>query len=87
MIISDRTPWRDLEEKQIGWDMALEESSKWIDILNYCIGLDDMNYSKISSKARSYASDWLSNPQIVEATLRVLEHSLKIDELKDDKVL
>ena len=78
LIISNRTPWRDLEEKQIGWDLALEDSSKWIEIFNYCISLDDISYSKISSKSRHYAVDWLSDPKIVEDTLRVLEHSLKI---------
>lgn len=78
LIISDRTPWLDLEEKRIGWDLALEKSVKWIKVFNYCMSLDNAAYSKISSKARSFACQWLSDPKVEEDTLRVLEQSIKI---------
>jgi glycosyltransferase involved in cell wall biosynthesis len=77
LIISDRTPWRGLEKTQIGWDLALEKSQRWIEIFNYCIDLDNKSYSEFSSKARKYACQWLSDPKVEEDTLRVLEYSLK----------
>lgn len=78
LIISNRTPWLDLAEKRIGWDLALEKPEKWVETFNHCINLDDASYSKFSSAAKSYADNWLSDPKVEEATLRVLEYSLKI---------
>lgn len=76
LIISNRTPWRDLEKKRIGWDIALEEPDKWQKVINDCIYLADKNYSNLSSQARKFAVNWLDDPQVEEATLRVLESSL-----------
>ena len=77
LIISDRTPWLDLEKKQIGWDIPLGEPEKWLEVLNQCIKLDDVSYRNISNKSREFAADWLTQPEIEEDTLRVLEFGLK----------
>lgn len=77
LIISNRTPWLNLEEKGIGWDLALENPEKWIDTLNYCVDLDSAGYSKLSSNARSFAVRWLNGDKIEENTLAVLNYSLR----------
>ena len=76
LIISDRTPWLDLEKKGIGWDMALEKSNEWIDKINYCIGLDNTSYSSLSNNARTFVCEWLENTEIEENTLEILNYSL-----------
>ena len=76
LVISDRTPWQELESKQIGWDIPLENPQSWIQTINECIDLDDNSYSNLSSQARNYAVNWLADPKIEEDTLRVLEFSL-----------
>lgn len=79
LIISDRTPWVGLENKQkIGWDIPLETPEKWVEIINYCIGLDDAAYSNLSSNARRFACQWLANPEIEESTLGVLNRGLEM---------
>lgn len=76
LIISDQTPWINLESKGIGWDISLDKPKQWIDIINHCISLDNDNYSEISAAGREFASRWLKNPSIEESTLRVLERGL-----------
>ncbi len=76
LIISDRTPWRELDEKMIGWDMSLENSKIWIENINKCLSLDDKTYSNLSGNARNFAVEWLSDAQLEESTLRVLNESL-----------
>ena len=76
LLISDRTPWLDLEAKIIGWDLPLESPERWIEVLNYCIKLDQLNYSKISESARKFAEHWLLDPKVEEDTLSVLHYSL-----------
>ena len=77
LIISNRTPWVNLEQEQIGWDLPLEKPEIWKDIINYCLDLNNETYSELSRNARSFAVEWLSDPKVEESTLIVLENSLK----------
>ena len=76
LIISDRTPWVELETKKIGWDIPLENAERWKKIINQCINLDHMAYTSLSVSSRKFASEWLTNPEIEESTLNVLLYSL-----------
>lgn len=76
LIISDQTPWLDLEEKEIGWDLSLNEPRKWIEKLNYCIALNQKDYGKLSSNARTFANAILNDKKIEEDTLRILNKGL-----------
>ncbi|MGI8787284.1 MAG: glycosyltransferase family 4 protein [Pyrinomonadaceae bacterium] len=77
ILTSDRTPWRNLQEKRVGWDLPLEQPLKWNEIINFCINLDELSYRKLSKNAREYACQWLAEPEIEENTLRVLQYGLK----------
>ncbi len=79
LIISDRTPWLNLEKQGIGWDLPLEKPCKWQEKINHCISLDDVSYRELSKISREFARRWAENPIILENTLTVLENSLKID--------
>lgn len=76
LVISDRTPWIELENKGVGWDISLDKPRKWIDKINYCINLDDMSYSKLSDNSRNFVSKWLKDSKLEVATLKILEYSL-----------
>ena len=76
LIISDRTPWLDLEEKGIGWDLELETPEEWTKVLNQCLKMDEVTYSKLSNSARHFVLRWLSDPEIEENTLTVLKSGL-----------
>jgi glycosyltransferase involved in cell wall biosynthesis len=76
IIISDRTPWLNLYEKSVGWDLPLEEPDKWLEVIRECINADQVKYNNISSKARSFAVEWLSDKKVKEATYEVLSYSV-----------
>ncbi len=76
LIISDRTPWRNLREKMIGWEIPLEDVQGWIHIINECLSLDDETYSRLSSNSRDFAVEWLESLETEENTLSVLKASL-----------
>ncbi len=77
LIISNRTPWLNLEEKGIGWDIPLEKPEKWQEKIRFCINLDEVAYSEASKKSREFARQWVENPIILENTLTVLKSGLK----------
>ncbi len=76
LIVSDRTPWLDLESKGIGWDISLRDPEEWIRVLNQCIACDDMTYSEQSSAAREAAVSWLADKAMEAKTAEVLDYSL-----------
>lgn len=76
LIISDKTPWQDLENKNIGWDLSLDLPQLWIDKINKCIDLDNTSYREMSDKARKFVCEWLEDPKTEDDTLRVLQYAL-----------
>jgi len=76
LVISDRTPWHNLEKKHIGWDLPLEKPHQWVEVVNECISYNQATYTISSSNARMFAKNWLEDPKVEEKTLEVLQYSL-----------
>lgn len=55
-VISDRTPWRELEKKQIGWDISLDQVDKFTDVINKLVLMEDAEFSKIRNKLLCYSN-------------------------------
>ncbi len=55
VIVSDRTPWLNLEEKKVGWDIELTNYKKFVDVLNTCGEMDQEEYNIWSKSAYTYA--------------------------------
>ncbi len=47
-IISDQTPWVDLEDKDAGWDIALNDENKFVQAIEKLYGMDNNTYEKLS---------------------------------------
>jgi glycosyltransferase involved in cell wall biosynthesis len=62
VIISTQTPWRDLEQKQIGWDIDLNDKNRFIHVLQYCVNMTQEQYNVLSRAAFWYAKK-LSNKE------------------------
>lgn len=66
-MISDRTPWNDLEHAGAGWVIPLEGKKKWVETVQYCIKMDQYDFQKYSINARKYVERWSSSTNILEA--------------------
>lgn len=60
VIISDQTPWRNLEQKQVGWDISLSDENRFIDVIQCCVNLSNKQYNILSKNAFEYGKK-LSN--------------------------
>jgi glycosyltransferase involved in cell wall biosynthesis len=76
LLISERTTWNEIEEHNSGWVVPLNDPDKWVEKINYCVEMDDAEYSAMSRSAREYAVNWLAKPEIEQATATVLERAL-----------
>ncbi|MCK4445463.1 MAG: glycosyltransferase family 4 protein [Candidatus Marinimicrobia bacterium] len=54
VLISDQTPWRDLEEKGVGWDLPLNRREKFHEVLQRCIDMNEQEYNILSKRAHKF---------------------------------
>lgn len=61
VLISDRTPWRDLSAQSAGWDIPLENRQQWQQVIQECVDMNPKAYQTLSHGSRRFAEDWLSS--------------------------
>jgi glycosyltransferase involved in cell wall biosynthesis len=76
LITTDRTPWLNLKEKNIGWDLPLENSKLWQEILVKCVEMDNAEYQNMSAASRKFAVDFLADKDIEDATRKILNYAV-----------
>jgi glycosyltransferase involved in cell wall biosynthesis len=57
VIISNKTPWRDLENVNSGWDLPLDDSDLIEEKIRYFIGLDENQYRYMSKCAFKFGKN------------------------------
>ena len=75
VLLSDQTPWRGLEQKGFGWDIALTDTRKFHLILEIVLAMDHHDYSRRSLAARSFIQEFIrrQNQEIRGAYERVFD--------------
>ncbi len=66
VIISNKTPWQNLSEKNAGWDLPLE-SKGFVEIMKTCLEMSDEVYQKKSESAYQLAASISSDKRIIDA--------------------
>lgn len=56
VLISDQTPWRNLKEQGIGWDIPLSEPARFKQVLRQVVEMDQAEISAWSKRAREFAA-------------------------------
>jgi glycosyltransferase involved in cell wall biosynthesis len=65
-IISDKTPWSDLEEAKAGFVVPLERAdTEWARVAQRIVGMDAGEYARWSANARSYLKKLAEDPQVL----------------------
>lgn len=67
VIVSDRTPWRHLQEKQVGWDIALDNPQGFVDALQYMMDMDQNAFARWSCTAWQFARNFIQNPKHLQS--------------------
>jgi len=75
VIISDKTPWLDLQKLQIGWDIRLAQKDRFTEVLNECAEMSQESYSTLSEKAHQYAWNFVQNKEAVQQSRQLFVNS------------
>jgi glycosyltransferase involved in cell wall biosynthesis len=62
VIISDKTPWRNLFGQKAGWDLPLSKPQEFFDAINIAAAMDQEEYDKWSEGAIKYGRSMINRP-------------------------
>ena len=66
VIISDRTPWRNLDSKGVGWDIPLERVDAFKEVLRRCVDMNQEDYDALSRQAAVFGRNVVDDNKIVQ---------------------
>jgi|APSaa5957512535_1039671.scaffolds.fasta_scaffold87595_1 glycosyltransferase involved in cell wall biosynthesis len=72
-IISDQTPWNDLEQFNAGWALALDEEKSFIDAIHEITNTKNDVFLKMSNNVKNYISMKLDNKKSLEMYKEMFE--------------
>ena len=67
VIISDQTPWRNLQEIKIGWDIPLEDDSAYTAAIEKLARMSQIEYNHYSQNAWEYSKKRSQDKNILKA--------------------
>lgn len=77
VLISDRTPWRNLSAQRVGWDLPLEKPEAWQTALRQAAAMDGNTYATFSSAARKLALEWICSPNLELPSVELFRRALE----------
>lgn len=64
VILSDQTPWRNLHEHGVGFDIPLSDKQAFVDAITELVALDQACFDSMSKNCRAYISQKLNTEKI-----------------------
>lgn len=65
VLISDCTPWRNLEEQKVGWDISLHQEEQWLNTIQQLIEMQDDEYALWSKSVWNFAKKYSNAPKFI----------------------
>ncbi len=65
VIISNNTPWKNLEQENAGWNIPLNNKQKYLNIVKQCLEIDTEKYQKMQDDALQYIKKRVNTKKII----------------------
>ncbi len=76
VVISDRTQWQGLAAKNVGWDLSLDCSDRWREILQSCVEMGNEEYITMSADAREFAQSVMQSRENIDANFNLFRRAV-----------
>jgi len=73
LLISDRTPWRELEQQHAGWDLPLDRLEGFTEVVDRVCEMDQAAYDTWSKGAFDLGTRYLADATPIEASLKLFQ--------------
>lgn len=61
VLISDQTPWKKLSDTEIGWDISLNQTDKFIEVIEHVCEMNESQHQKMRNCSRQFALEYVKN--------------------------
>lgn len=65
VIISDQTPWKNLEQQKVGWDITLQNEDAFINTLKKCCQMQQNEFDEWSNAAYRFSEQIINNADAI----------------------
>jgi len=79
VLIADTTPWRNLEEAGVGWDVPLDSEEEFAQRIDEAAKLAKEGRMPSRTNVKSYARARVNDPEILSANRRLFRHAASTD--------
>ena len=79
VLISDRTPWHELESRNAGWEVPLDDPARFVEKLESFITMTEEERSRMRHAALKYGIEVSNNPRTLQDNLQMLESVIRSD--------
>lgn len=73
VILSDQTPWKELKEFNVGFDISLSNHNAFIKAIQYYLAMDENEYRKVSNQALEFGINKINNQTSIKEHLEMFE--------------
>jgi len=71
VLISDQTPWKNLEQKHLGWDISKKQPERFAEALDKALSMDKKEFSVWSKAAFQFAQQFCNDPKLEDASKKL----------------
>lgn len=83
-VISDKTPWRDLESAGTGWDLPLDDEDAWQRALAACVVMGPAEHEAMAEAGRRFALAMSETDSAVEQSVALFQRALQASGRPED---
>ncbi len=73
VVISDQTPWRNLEARRAGWDIPLADLGRWSEVLQRCVDMGSAEHQSLSEGAMRASAEFMDVGKSVQQNTAMFE--------------
>jgi glycosyltransferase involved in cell wall biosynthesis len=78
VLLSDQTPWRQLQAHGVGWDLPLADEKAFIDAIESCIPLDATGFAELARRARAFGLSRALDGNVLEQNRAMFRRGLRL---------
>jgi glycosyltransferase involved in cell wall biosynthesis len=76
VVISDRTPWRNLQARGVGWDLSLESTEAFEKTLTGLVAMDEPAHRRLRDNCRKFVGEYLCHTDPVGHSRQLFEQAV-----------
>ena len=77
VLLSNRTPWNRIEVDRAGWILPLEQRTRWVEVLQRCVEMDNPTHQEMRLCAKVAAKEYQVHESAVLQNVALFEEAVR----------